>query len=198
VCFGYGGMFNDHSMVQYGFLSQPVDPELYGIDRHDFEEADMWKNNVFLAPLPPFSASECRVWVWVWVWVWGWVGRGVDVDVAMNGWVGRWVGKGRGWGVCGGTCLHRHAPCLLHPAAHTACSWHTPAALQVQTWCRADTSCCCGSTPDHRFDHHDAGWRLTTLGWVLTPLGPALHCTAHLLFSSHGNRRNAHRDAILC
>lgn len=63
VCFGYGGMFNDHSMVQYGFLSQPVSPEVFGIDRWDFDAADMWKNNVFLEPLPPFTANTSEgVW----------------------------------------------------------------------------------------------------------------------------------------
>lgn len=65
VCNTYGGMFNDMSLIQYGFVQeQPQPPHLYGVDRHDFvfDPYDMWVNQRFTKVLPePFTSSEQRL-----------------------------------------------------------------------------------------------------------------------------------------
>jgi hypothetical protein len=53
-------MFNDRSLVQYGFvMEQPQPPHLYGVDRHDFDPVNMWGNQMFDKVLPePFKSGE--------------------------------------------------------------------------------------------------------------------------------------------
>jgi hypothetical protein len=55
----YGGMFNDRSLLQYGFLIEDPDPpHVFGADRHDYDVGDPWSNQHFMEELPaPFDAG---------------------------------------------------------------------------------------------------------------------------------------------
>jgi len=56
VCNSYGGMWNDRSFLQYGYLTE--DPHLLGIDRHDYNDGRVWDNNMWDKEPPQFTSEK--------------------------------------------------------------------------------------------------------------------------------------------